>query len=223
MSDFDLLFALLSLLLGLSIAELLQGFARVLRLKARQRAAAKGALRIDDAGPETFGAPPPVRVGWLVPLLGAYVLLDQLSFFTAAFAFRDGLSANLFTLMAITVVVGGYYLIATLVFPDEPGDWPDFDRYYDEHNRLILGFALFAQASQLVLNFAVRPAHAATDGSALAASPVLTGVAFVLVFATFPLLIAAYRAKRRALNAVLLGALVADRVAMAGLSLVLMP
>jgi hypothetical protein len=218
MSDFDLLFALLSLLLGLSIAELLAGFARVLRLQARQRAAAKGALRVDEA----HDAPPPVRIGWLVPLLGAYILIDQLSFFTAAFAFRDALTVNLFTLMAITVVVGGYYLVATLVFPDAPGDWPDFDRYYDEHNRLVLGFALFAQASQLVLNLVLQPARAADTG-AFAAHPALTGVALVLVFATFPLLIAAYRAKRRALNAVLLGALVADRVAMARLSLVLMP
>jgi hypothetical protein len=219
MSDFDLLFALLSLLLGLSIAELLQGFARVLRLQARQRAAAKGALRIDEAD----DAPPPVRVGWLVPLLGAYVLIDQLSFFTAAFALRDGLSANLFSLLAITTVVGGYYLVATLVFPDEPGDWPDFDRYYDEHNRLILGFAIFAELAQLVLSSVVEAPNRAADGGAIAAHPALSGVALVLVFATFPLLIAAFRAKRRRLNAVLLALLVGDRLVVAGLSVVLMP
>ena len=219
MSDFDLLFALLSLLLGLSIAELLQGFARVLRLQARQRAAAKGALRIDDAD----DAPPPVRVGWLVPLLGAYVLIDQLSFFTAAFAFRDGLSANLFTLMAITVVVGGYYLVATLVFPDEPGDWPDFDRYYDEHNRLILGFAVFAELAQLVLSFTVTPVHQAADTGAFGANPVLTIVAVMLLFATLPLLVATYRAKRRRVNAILLALLVGDRLVMAAMSVVLMP
>lgn len=223
MSDFDLLFALLSLLLGLSIAELLSGFARVLRLQARQRAAAKGALRVDEADPEGHGAPPPVRIGWLVPLLGAYVLLDQLSFFTAAFTFRDGLSVNLFTLMAITVVVGGYYLVATLVFPDEPGDWPDFDRYYDEHNRLILGFALFSEVAQLTLNMVVRPVHQAADSAVFTANPVLTGVALVLTFATIPLLIATYRAKRRRLNAVLLALLVGSRLVMAGLSPVLMP
>ncbi|MBO9499967.1 MAG: hypothetical protein J7483_10975 [Novosphingobium sp.] len=219
MSDFDLLFALLSLLLGLSIAELLAGFARVLRLQARQRAAAKGALRIDEAD----DAPPPVRIGWLVPLLGAYVLLDQLSFFTAAFAFRDGLSANLFTLTAITVVVGGYYLVATLVFPDDPGDWPDFDRYYDEHNRLILGFALFSELAQFTLSMAVRQVHRAEDTVAFGANPVLTWVAVGLTFATIPLLIAAYRAKRRRLNAVLLALLVGSRLAMVGLSPVLMP
>jgi len=218
MSDFDLLFALLSLLLGLSMAELLAGFARVLRLKARQRAVAKGAVRVNDAD----DAPPPVRVGWLVPLLGAYVLIDQLSFFTAAFALRDGLTVNLFTLMAITAVVGGYYVVATLVFPDEPGDWPDFDRYYDEHNRVVLGFALFAELSQLVLSFVVRPAQSA-GGAGFAAHPALSGVALVLVFATFPLLIAAFRAKRRRLNAILLAVLVGDRLAMAGLSVVLVP
>src|SRR5690349_235655 len=129
MSQFDLIFALLSLLLGLSIAELLSGFARVLRLKARQRAVAKGFVRVNEAD----DAPPPVRVGWLVPLLGLYDLIDQLSFFTAAFAYRDALPFNLFTLMAITAVVGGYYVVAALVFPQEPGDWPDFDSYYDEH------------------------------------------------------------------------------------------
>lgn len=219
MSDFDLLFAMLSLLLGLSIAELLSGFARVLRLQARQRAAAKGALRVDDAD----DAPPPVRVGWLVPLLGAYVLLDQLSFFTAAFAFRDGLTANLFTLLVLTVVVGGYYLVATLVFPDEPGDWPDFDRYYDEHNRLILGFALFTEVAQLVFNMVVEPVHVAEDAGAIMANPVLGWTAGILAFATFPLLIAAYRAKRRRLNAVLLALLVGDRLVLAGLSPVLMP
>jgi hypothetical protein len=219
MSDFDLLFALLSLLLGLSIAEVLKGFARVLRLQARQRAAAKGALRVRE-GADT---PPPVRVGWLVPLLGAYVLLDQLSFFTAAFTFRDTLTANLATLLAILVVVGGYYLVAALVFPDDPGDWPDFDRYYDEHNRLILGFALFAALAQLAMGLAVRPAHAVADSGAFAEHPALTAVALLLVLATVPLLIAAWRAKRRRVNAVLLAALVADRLVMAGLSLVLMP
>jgi hypothetical protein len=219
MSHFDFLFALLSLLIGLSIAELLSGFARVLRLQARQRAAAKGALRVDEAD----DAPPPVRVGWLVPLLGVYVLLDQLWFLTSAFAYRDALTANLFTLVAITVVVGGYYLIATLVFPDEPGDWPDFDRYYDEHNRLILGFALFVQFATLALNMVVERVHAATDSAGFAANPALATVGGALVFATIPLLIATYRAKRRRLNAVLLGVLVGDRLAIAGLSLVLMP
>lgn len=216
MTDFDLIFALISLLLGLSIAELLGGFARILRLKARQRAAAKGVLRVNDAD----DAPAPVRVGKLVPLLGAYVLLDQLSFFTAAFAYREAIPANLFWLLAITVIVGGYYVVCTLVFPAEPGDWPDFDRYYDEHNRVVLGFALFAQGAQLLLSMTVAR-HAQGADAVLTASPALLAFSFVLVFATFPLLIATWRAKKRRVNAVLLGTLVAQRLAIAALSLAL--
>lgn len=217
MSEFDVLFALLSLLLGLSIAELLSGFARVLRLKARERAAKKGALSLEAERAAELGASAPVRVGWLVPLLGAYVLVDQLSFLTAAWAFRDTLPVTLFALLAITVVVGGYYLAATLIFPDEPADWPDFDRYYDEHKRFVLGFALFAQGCQLALNMAVQPDTGASEAM-FAASPVLSGIAVVAVFATFPLLIAALRATSRRGNTALLGGLVALRLVVAVLS-----
>ncbi|VWX51400.1 hypothetical protein [Novosphingobium sp. 9U] len=218
MTDFDLIFALLSLLLGLSIAELLSGFARILRLQARQRAAAKGALRVNDAD----DAPPPVRVGLLVPLLGAFVLLDQLSFFTAAYAYRNAIPANMFWLLAITLVVGGYYVVATLIFPEEPGDWPDFDRYYDEHNRVVLGFALFTQGAQLLMNALVPRAEKGVLDTA-PTPPALLAFMLVLVFATFPLLIATYRARNRRTNAVLLGTLVGQRLLIAALSLWLAP
>ena len=216
MSQFDLIFALLSLLLGLSIAELLSGFARVLRLKARQRAVAKGLVRVNEAD----DAPPPVRVGWLVPLLGLYVLIDQLSFFTAAFAYRDELPFNLFTLMAITAVVGGYYVVASLVFPAEPGDWPDFDSYYDEHKRLVLGFALLAATVQFALA-TVFKAHAPASAARFAAHPDLTTFLVILVFTLWPLLIAAWKVRGRRLNAVLLALLTLRNVVLAVFTLLL--
>lgn len=220
MSAFDILFALLSLLLGLSIAELLSGFSRVLRLKARQRAAAKGALRLEADGMQTSSAA--VRVGWLVPLLGAYILLDQLSFFTAAWSLRDTVPMHLLSLLSITAVVGGYYLVATLVFPEEPDAWPDFDRYYEEHFRLVLGFALFAQLAQLVLNMFLPVRDPETD-ALFAAHPVFVGVAIFTVFANFPLLIAALRARSRRTHMMMLGLLVALKLVLAGLSPLLTP
>lgn len=216
MSQFDLIFALLSLLLGLSIAELLSGFARVLRLKARQRAVAKGLVRVTEAD----DAPPPVRVGWLVPLLGLYVLIDQLSFFTAAFAYRDALPFNLFTLMAITAVVGGYYVVASLVFPAEPGDWPDFDSYYDEHKRLVLGFALLAATVQFALA-TVFKSHDPASAARFAAHPDLTTFLVIVVFTLWPLLIAAWKVRGRRLNAVLLALLTLRNVVLAVFTLLL--
>ncbi len=58
MSGFDLVFAAFGLLLGLAISEVLGGFSRALKLK-------RGAK--------------PVRIGWLTPLLGLFVLLDLTS------------------------------------------------------------------------------------------------------------------------------------------------
>lgn len=122
-------------------------------------------------------------------------------------------------------MVGGYYVVATLVFPSEPGDWPDFERYYDERNRVVLGFALFAQVTQLVMSTVVPRARKVADEAALTSDANTGLLAFspVLVFATFPLLIATFRAKNRRTNGVLLGLLVAQRLGIAVPSLALTP
>lgn len=66
MEPFELVFATLGLLLGLTITEVLGGFARVLKLKRSERAM--------------------VRVGWLTPLLGLFVILDLTTFWSLAWA-----------------------------------------------------------------------------------------------------------------------------------------
>ncbi|MES2043704.1 MAG: hypothetical protein V4475_07490 [Pseudomonadota bacterium] len=53
MSQFELVFAVYGLLLGLAIAEVLGGFSRALKLKRGTKA---------------------VRIGWLTPLLGVLVV-----------------------------------------------------------------------------------------------------------------------------------------------------
>lgn len=64
MAPFDFIFALFGLLLGLSLAEVLSGFARAIQARLEPGRA--------------------LRLGWLTPLLGAFVLLDLLSFWNAA-------------------------------------------------------------------------------------------------------------------------------------------
>ncbi|MEC3911814.1 hypothetical protein U5A82_15460 [Sphingobium sp. CR2-8] len=129
MSGFDLVFAAFGLLLGLAISEVLGGFSRALKLKRGAR---------------------PVRIGWLTPLLGLFVLLDLTSFWLSAFEMRAQMDANYVTLAAVLALVGVYYLAATLIFPDEPEEWPDFDDWYDRHKRLVVGGVLSANIGHIV-------------------------------------------------------------------------
>ena len=117
MSPFELVFALFGLLLGLAMAEVLGGFSRALKLK-------RGAK--------------PVRIGWLTPLLGLVALLDLTSFWFVAYGTRDQLSVDYLTLIAVLAIVGIYYLAASLIFPDDPEQWPDFDEHYDRQNRFVI-------------------------------------------------------------------------------------
>ena len=117
MSPFELVFALFGMLLGLAIAEVLGGFSRAVKLRRSRKA---------------------VRVGWLTPLLGLVVILDLTSFWIVAYEARNQLSVDYLTLIAILAIVGIYYLAASLIFPDDPEEWPDFDDHYDRQNRAVV-------------------------------------------------------------------------------------
>ena len=123
MSPFELIFAFFGLLLGLAIAEVLSGFSRALKLRRGAR---------------------PVRIGWLTPMLGLFVILDLTSFWLIAYYARDQLQPEYVTLIGVLAIVGIYYLAATLIFPDDPEEWPDFDAWYDRQNRMVLGGMLAA-------------------------------------------------------------------------------
>lgn len=138
MSPFELVFAMFGLLLGLALAEVLGGFSRALKLKRGAR---------------------PVRVGWLTPLLGLAVMLDLTSFWLLAFDAREQIGANYVTLVGVLAMVGVYYLAATLIFPDAPEDWPDFDEWYDKQNRLVIGGLLAANVASWLGSIALDAVH----------------------------------------------------------------
>jgi hypothetical protein len=119
MSQFEFVFSLFGLLLGLSLAEVLSGFGKAVKARAR------------------------VRIGWLTPLLGVLVMLDLTSFWTTAWSVRDTLPVNYFTLMVLLGFTGAYYIAANLVFPEEPDRCPDFDVHYWASKKLVVG-AMFA-------------------------------------------------------------------------------
>lgn len=123
MSEFEFIFALFGLLLGLSIAEVLGGLARVIEARLDRDAA--------------------VRIGWLTPLLGIFVLLDLLSFWIAAWTTRSLISFSGLTLMAVTCFASAYYLASRLAFPREPQRLADLDTHFFAVRRFVLG-AMFA-------------------------------------------------------------------------------
>ena len=129
MSDFEFTFALFGLLLGLSLAEVLSGVARAIEAR----------LRLGPA----------LRIGWLTPLLGAFVILDLLSFWQAAWVSRNVVEVSGLTLMAITAFAGSYYLAASLVFPRAVGGEIDFDDHFFRVRRLVIGAMLVLLIVQL--------------------------------------------------------------------------
>ncbi len=114
MEPFSIAFSLFGLLLGLSLAKVLTGFERALTLR------------------------PEIRMGWLVPLLGLFVMLDLTSFWNGAWQARDFIRPGYGDLFISLVVIGIYYLAASTVFPQNGNTEEEFDRHYFENARWIL-------------------------------------------------------------------------------------
>ena len=188
MTGVDLLFQLFALLLGFSVAELLAGLARSWRLQT-------GATLTSQAT---------IRIGWLVPLLALLVLVDQTHFWLTAYELKEFFAFDYATLLGILAVVGGYYVISTFVFPDDPEHWPDFDQYYLRTNRTVLAgmiainFTTFAYAVYVALGFGLK----------IESVPLMQSWwSFVSALFFFPGLVALWFVKSGRANLVLLAAM----------------
>ena len=139
MSNFEFVFSLFGLLLGLALAQLLGGFGRALQSRHR------------------------IHVGWLTPMLGLIVALDVTSFWTFGWEVRNALTPAFFVLICCFAITGLYYLVARLAFPDEPTEWPDYDVYFFRHKNLVLGGVLacnlLAYAGQYALGYNALTQH----------------------------------------------------------------
>ena len=168
MTPFEFTFSLFGLLLGLSLAEVLGGLARVLKQRKE------------------------VQLGWLTPLLGLLVMLDLTSSWALAYSLKEEIPANFLTLVIGLFVTGLYYLAATLVFPDDASKWPDLDDYYFRHKKQVLGGILasrvLARGAQFALGtagWAYFPAFAAfvvLTLAAMFAKGKATNIAILVVF-----------------------------------------
>ena len=179
MSAFEFIFALFGLLLGLSLTEILSGLARAIQLRLRPGAT--------------------VRIGWLTPLLGLFVILDLLSFWQAAWVSRDVVAVSGDGLMAVTAFAGAYYLAASLVFPRELGDDADFDAHFFRVRRIIIGVMLILLVCQLTWYWSVP------DLARLLERPIAVGLTIILAL----LMIAAMLVRGKRWARIAMAALVA--------------
>lgn len=115
MSAFEFTFSLFGLLLGFSLVEVLSGLVRTMKLRGK------------------------VRIGWLTPLLGLFVLVDLTSFWSIAWQSREMIPATFAMMLLGLLVCGLYYFSASMVFPDKPEEWPDFDDWAARHKRQVMG------------------------------------------------------------------------------------
>ena len=140
MSDFEFVFVLYGLLLGLAMAELLAGFGNALEAKLHRQPG--------ESGP---------ALGWLTPLMAIFVMLDLLSFWVFAWRVRDEISVSASALFGVTAFASAYYLAARLVFPRNPDHLPDLDEHFLRIRRPVFGILAALVALQwLFLAFEAR-------------------------------------------------------------------
>jgi hypothetical protein len=158
MTSFEFVFSLFGLLLGLALAEVLGGFGSAIQHRRK------------------------VRIGWMTPLLGALVALDVTSFWMIAWDVREKVPVHYISLLGGLFLIGIYYMVARISFPDDPGEWPDYDAYYFEHRQWVLGGIVLCNVIALAVLIALgsRPLEsAASRWSLLLFIPGLAAAMFV--------------------------------------------
>jgi hypothetical protein len=132
MDGFNFAFSLFAIVLGLSLVEVLTGFARALK---RRRV---------------------VHLGLLTPLAAIYVMLDLTSFWESGWGSRRFVSPQYGYLLIGLFVCGLYYLAASLIFPSEFGDRPDFDAHYMDHRKQVFGAVFLCDLIEMAPIFIIR-------------------------------------------------------------------
>ncbi|MEL7730613.1 hypothetical protein AAG612_13850 [Citromicrobium bathyomarinum] len=160
MSEFDITFELFTLLLGLTMAEVLAGYARAYKLRSRIRHD-----RLAPSDTDANGKPQQIRIGWLVPLSAAVVLFHQATFWLFMYEVQGNVPLHLLSLVCVLAVIGWYYLISAALWPDEPEAWPDFDEYYMAHRRFIW-LGVIAIAVLVEIGYTVYSEERAIDAPA---------------------------------------------------------
>jgi hypothetical protein len=124
LSAFEFFFSFYGLLLGLSVAALVGGFAGVLHERHR------------------------VRFGWLTPMLATFVVLDVATFWTTAWVLYRPAPYNHALLILGLAVATTFYIAASATFPRLTAEGVenriDLDEHFWAQRRLVLACVLIA-------------------------------------------------------------------------------
>lgn len=131
MDKFSVFFAFYSLILGLSVTELLGGFGQFVRSHSLHKLGAQTAL------------------------LALFTFLAITATWIDAFSALRAVNLNVESLWAPVLTATSYYLAATIVFPSRSADFERLDEYYLEHKRSVITL-LFA--SEMLVTFTFLPA-----------------------------------------------------------------
>ncbi|MDE1466723.1 hypothetical protein [Aurantiacibacter sp. D1-12] len=146
MTDFEFIFVLYALILGLSLVELLGGLGRALEYEFARDAEGK-----DDQ----------FVIGWLTPLMAVFVMVDLMSFWMFAWTVRPLVNVSPQMLLGVMGFASAYYLAARLVFPSDPERFRNLDTHYFRVSRTIFGILIalvFVQWAYLLSLDEVREA-----------------------------------------------------------------
>jgi hypothetical protein len=125
MSEFEFLFSVFGLLIGLTLIEI--------------------AIKFADAIDAHHRRP----IGILTPLLASFVLIDVAGYWLFAWSLRDLLHVRWRTVFIGLTVAMIYYLSASMIFPRSEGEWKNLDDHYWARKRLVIGGILLVESATM--------------------------------------------------------------------------
>ena len=134
MTEFEFLFSVFGLLIGLTLIEIAIKFADAIDAHSRR------------------------PIGVLTPLLALFVLVDVAGYWLFSWSLRDLLHVRWRTVFIALSVAMTYYLSASMIFPRSEGSWKSLDEHYWARKRLVIGGVLLVESATMAwqLTRAVR-------------------------------------------------------------------
>jgi hypothetical protein len=149
-TPFQYYFSFFTLIIGLAVAAVARGFGTLWQSRRR------------------------TRVGYLTPLLAAFLLLDMSRFWLALWSRQEISSLGAVALASVLFVTLPYVFVTTIMFPADAEEWTSLDDYYLTHTRPIflslLASKIAAYSFDAVL-FGWQPSVADLPGIILILAP----------------------------------------------------
>jgi hypothetical protein len=125
MSDFEFLFSVFGLLIGLTFIEIAIKFADAIDAHSRR------------------------PIGVLTPLLALFVMIDVAGYWLFSWSIREQLHVRWRTVFVGLTVALIYYLSASMIFPRSEGEWNNLDEHYWARKRFVIGGILLVETATM--------------------------------------------------------------------------